>query len=95
LEGKNAEVVGLILTGHARALIWSKHVKPCSLAPVNQVLFCYGSLLRDTGPNNILALRTNVPGLLAVAEEVAKRKVVGVAAYKPANSHPGQGSEGL
>jgi hypothetical protein len=52
------------------------------------VLFCYGSLLQDTGPNNILALRTNVPGLLAVAEEVAKRKVVGVAAYKPANSHP-------
>jgi len=52
------------------------------------VLFCYGSLLRDTGPNNILALRTNVAGLLAVAEEVAKRKVVGVAAYKPANSHP-------
>jgi hypothetical protein len=54
------------------------------------VLFCYGSLLRDTGPNNILALRTNVPGLLAVAEEVSKRKVVGVAAYKPANSHPGK-----
>jgi hypothetical protein len=54
------------------------------------VLFCYGSLLRDTGPRNILALRTNVPELLTVAAEVAKRKIIGIAAYKPGNSHPGK-----
>ena len=51
-------------------------------------MFCYGSLLRDTGPKNIEALRKNIPELLAVAEQVARRQIVGVAAYKPANSHP-------
>lgn len=52
------------------------------------LLFCYGSLLRDTGPKNIEALRTNIPELLKISGEVQKRKVIGVAAYKPANSHP-------
>jgi hypothetical protein len=52
------------------------------------LLFCYGSLLAGTGPKNVEALRANIPELLAVAEEVGRRKVVGVAAYKPPNSHP-------
>jgi len=52
------------------------------------LLFCYGSLLTGTGPKNVEALRANIPELLAVAEEVGRRKVVGVAAYKPPNSHP-------
>jgi len=52
------------------------------------LLFCYGSLLRDTGPKNIEALRASIPELLAVAEQVGRRRLVGVAAYKPPNSHP-------
>lgn len=50
------------------------------------LLFCYGSLLKDTGPANIQALRQNIPELLTVAEQVSRRTIVGVAAYKPANS---------
>jgi len=53
------------------------------------LLFCYGSLLRDTGPANIEALRAQLPELLDVAEQVARRPVVGVAAYKPPGSPPG------
>jgi hypothetical protein len=52
------------------------------------LLFCYGSLLGGTGPKNVEALRASIPELLAVAEEVGRRKIVGVAAYKPPNSHP-------
>ncbi len=52
------------------------------------MLFCYGSLLENTGPKNIEALRENVPALLDVAQQVARRTIVGVAAYKPPNSHP-------
>ena len=52
------------------------------------LLFCYGSLLKDTGPKNVERLRANIPELLAVAEQVGRRQTVGVAAYKPANSHP-------
>jgi len=51
------------------------------------MLFCYGSLLRDTGPKDLEALRHEIPELFNVAEQIAKRKIVGVAAYKPANSH--------
>ena len=54
------------------------------------VLFCYGSLIERTGPRNIEVFRQHVPELLKAAEEVAKRPVAGVAAYKPANSHPGK-----
>jgi hypothetical protein len=50
------------------------------------MLFCYGSLLKETGPKNVEALRQNIPELLTVAEQVGRRKIVGVAAYKPANS---------
>lgn len=52
------------------------------------VLFCYGSLLENTGPANVNALRANIPELLDVAAEVRRRVAVGVAAYKPPNSHP-------
>ena len=52
------------------------------------LLFCYGSLLNDTGPANVEALRPCIPELLQVAEEVSKRRAIGVAAYKPPNSHP-------
>lgn len=52
------------------------------------LLFCYGSLQSGTGPRNVEALRAEIPDLLAVAREVGRRSVVGVAAYKPANSHP-------
>jgi hypothetical protein len=52
------------------------------------LLFCYGSLLIDTGPKNVEALRGRIPELLDVAEQVGRRKIVGVAAYKPPNSHP-------
>jgi len=52
------------------------------------LLFCYGSLLKDTGPKNVERLRMNIPELLAVAEQVSRRQPAGLAAYKPANSHP-------
>jgi len=52
------------------------------------MLFCYGSLLENTGPANVAALRASIPELFEVAEEVGRRTAVGVAAYKPPNSHP-------
>lgn len=52
------------------------------------LLFCYGGLQRDTGPKNIAALRGCLPELFATAQAVAQRQAIGIAAYKPANSHP-------
>ena len=52
------------------------------------MLFCYNSLLHDTGPKNIEALRTNLTELLATARQLNHRHPLGVAAYKPPNSHP-------
>src|SRR5204863_4386497 len=52
------------------------------------MLFCYGALQHDSGPKNIEALRANLPELLTVAKQVNRRQIVGIAAYKPANSHP-------
>ena len=52
------------------------------------LLFCYGSLLKGTGPKNIEALRAEIPELFAVARQVGRRKTVGIAAYKPPGSHP-------
>lgn len=52
------------------------------------LLFCYSSLQNQTGPKNIEALRTNIPELLNIAAQIKKREIVGIAAYKPANSHP-------
>lgn len=51
-------------------------------------LFCYGGLQGITGPKNVEALRANIPELLAVAREVSRRPIIGIAAYKPPNSHP-------
>jgi hypothetical protein len=51
-------------------------------------LFCYGGLQGTTGPKNIAALRSAQPELFAVARQIAKRAPAGIAAYKPANSHP-------
>ena len=50
------------------------------------MLFCYGGL--QGAEKDVNALRTNVPELLNVARAVRKRRPLGVAAYKPANSHP-------
>ena len=52
------------------------------------LLFCYGSLLKETGPANVEALRPCIPELLQVAAEVGQRRAAGIAAYKPPNSHP-------
>ncbi len=46
-------------------------------------LFSYGGLQRDTGPRNIEVLRQHLPELLRVAGEVRRRKITGIAAYKP------------
>lgn len=51
-------------------------------------LFCYGGLQSQTGPKDVVAFRANVPELFTVAREVNRRKLTGIAAYKPANSHP-------
>ena len=52
------------------------------------LLFCYGGLQGTTGPKNIEALRTNIAELLEVASQVRRREIIGIAAYKPPNSHP-------
>jgi hypothetical protein len=52
------------------------------------MLFAFGGLQRDQSAKDVQALRANIPELLAVAKEVRKREPVGIAAYKPANSHP-------
>ena len=54
------------------------------------MLFCYGGLQGSTGPKDVEALRATIPELLTVANEVAHRPIIGIAAYKPANSHPGK-----
>jgi hypothetical protein len=53
------------------------------------MLFCYGSLQNGTGPENIQALRANLPELFATAKEVTQRRPAGIAAYKPTSSQPG------
>ena len=50
------------------------------------LLFCYGSLLHDTGPANVEKLRTEVPGLFKLAELVRNKPLQGIAAPKPPNS---------
>ncbi|MBI2926013.1 MAG: hypothetical protein HYY24_09940 [Verrucomicrobia bacterium] len=52
------------------------------------LLFCYSGLQSTTGPKNVEALRANIPELFAVAKQVRRRGVIGLAAYKPPNSHP-------
>ena len=50
------------------------------------LLFCYGSLLRDTGPANVERLRTEIPGLFQLAGLVRGKPLKGIAAPKPPNS---------
>ncbi len=52
------------------------------------VLFCYGALHRNFGPEDLSALRTEIPELLEVAGQVRRRTPIGIAAYKPPNSAP-------
>jgi hypothetical protein len=52
------------------------------------MLFCYGSLQREAGQRDLEALRANLPELLAAAKAVRGRQPLGLAAYKPPNSHP-------
>ncbi len=52
------------------------------------MLFCYGALHQNFGPADVAALRPYIPELLRVAGEVRKRTAIGIAAYKPPNSHP-------
>ena len=51
-------------------------------------LFCYGGLQGTTGPKDVEALRADIPELFAVAAQVGRRELSGLAAYKPPNSHP-------
>ena len=53
------------------------------------LLFCYGSLQRQTGPANVAKLRTEIPGLFELAKLVRGRPLRGIAAPKPPNSDPG------
>jgi hypothetical protein len=50
------------------------------------LLFCYGALLRDTGPANVEKLRTELPGLFELARLVRDQPLRGIAAPKPPNS---------
>ncbi len=50
------------------------------------LLFCYGSLLRDTGPANVEKLRTEIPGLFKLAKLVRNKPLKGILAPKPPNS---------
>jgi len=50
------------------------------------LLFCYGSLQRDTGPANVARLRTEIPGLFELARLVRHKPIRGIAAPKPPNS---------
>jgi len=50
------------------------------------LLFCYGSLLRETGPANVEKLRTEIPGLFELAKLVRDKPLKGIAAPKPPNS---------
>jgi len=50
------------------------------------LLFCYGALLRGTGPANVKKLRAEIPGLFKLAELVRGKAIKGIAAPKPPNS---------
>ena len=50
------------------------------------LLFCYGSLLRDTGPANVEKLRQEIPGLFKLAGLVRGKPIKGIMAPKPPNS---------
>ena len=55
-------------------------------------MFHYGGLQEGLNAEDVLALRQNQKELLAVAAEVGKRELIGIAAFKPVNSHGGCGA---
>jgi len=50
------------------------------------LLFCYGALLRGTGPANVEKLRAEIPGLFKLAALVRDKPIKGIIAPKPPNS---------
>ncbi len=50
------------------------------------LLFCYGALMRNTGPANVRKLRTEIPGLFELARLVRNKPIKGILAPKPPNS---------
>ncbi len=52
------------------------------------LLFCYGSLLHDTGHANVEKLRTEIPALFELAKIVRGKQIKGILAPKPPNSEP-------
>jgi len=52
------------------------------------MLFCYGGLHADTGPNDVAALRRELSGQLDLAEFVLGETPRGVGTYKPPHSNP-------
>jgi hypothetical protein len=50
------------------------------------LLFCYGALLRGTGPANVEKLRAEIPDLFKLAGFVRGKPIKGIAAPKPPNS---------
>ena len=53
------------------------------------LLFCYGSLQNDTGPENIKALRKEIPDLFKLAELIHGKQPCGISAPKIPNSDGG------
>ena len=85
---RSAAAAGTIRTAPRSRPTSSRPGRPCWAAPASRCSSATARCCKDTGPKNIEALRQNIPELLAVAEQVGRRETVGVAAYKPANSHP-------
>jgi len=52
------------------------------------LLFCYGSLIQGNGPENVTALRREIPGLFELARLVRGKRPVGLPLCKPPNSPP-------
>jgi hypothetical protein len=50
------------------------------------LLFCYGSLLKDTGPANVEKLREEMPDLFKLARLIRNKPIKGIHAPKPPNS---------
>jgi hypothetical protein len=50
------------------------------------LLFCYGSLLRGTGPANVKKLRAEIPRLFKLARLVRDKPIKGIITPKPPNS---------
>ena len=50
------------------------------------LLFCYGALLRDTGPADVEKLRAEIPGLFKLAKLVGGKPLRGIVAPKPPSS---------